>query len=137
MLIEIIVIVNIKTSFDDELNASLFNCFSVCLYFMYEKSKTIAPTATNKMPIMEEYPCCEERVAVFPSKIEICLMNKENFTTTKPKAIIPILVLIHAKSVRSFAKCSLAFCCLISSLTKALFSSFMSSISNSIMLATF
>jgi len=31
-------------------------------------------------------------------------MNNENLTTTKPTAIMPMLVRIQAKSVRSFAK---------------------------------
>ena len=57
MLIEKIIIVSKKISLDDGLNVSLFNCLSLCLYFMYENNKTIAPTATNNMPIIEEYPC--------------------------------------------------------------------------------
>ena len=50
-------------------------------------------------------------------------MNNENLTTTKPKAIMPMLVRIQAKSVRSFAKWSLAFWFLIISLTTDWFSS--------------
>ena len=56
-LIEKIIIVSENISFDDDLNAWLFNCFSVCLYFKYENNNTIAPTATNNIPIIDEYPC--------------------------------------------------------------------------------
>ena len=41
-------------SVDDDLNAWLFSCFSVCLYFMYENNNTIAPTATNNIPVVED-----------------------------------------------------------------------------------
>jgi hypothetical protein len=42
-------------------------------------------------------------------------MNKANFTTTNPKAMIAIAVLIQARKVRSFAKWSVALAFFLSS----------------------
>ena len=65
---------------------------------------------TKDIPNIEEYPCRVEgvelsaRVPDFPKKDVISFKKKENFSTTNPKAIIPRLVLIHAKNVLSLAK---------------------------------
>ena len=67
--------------------------------------QSIAPTLTKDIPNKEEYPCevkCEGLGS--PKKDAICCVKKENLPTTNPNAIIPRLVLIHAKKVLSLAK---------------------------------
>lgn len=65
----------------------------------------IAPNATRRMPIFCEFPvwCTVARV---PRASEICLMKSENLTTTKPKPMMPMLVLIQARKVLSLARWS-------------------------------
>jgi hypothetical protein len=58
------------------------------------------------MPTIAEYPCDGGKAFLmlsFVNSNDICLMNSVNFSTTKPNAIIPMLVRIHARNVLSFA----------------------------------
>lgn len=82
---------------------SLLICLSVFLNLKNAKMQSIAPIPTKDIPNREEYPC-ECRGLDSPKKDAVCCMKKENLPTTNPNAIIPRLVLIHAKKVLSLAK---------------------------------
>ena len=67
--------------------------------------QSIAPIPTKDMPNKEECACELEYGGIdSPKKDAVCCIKKENLPITNPNAIIPRLVLIHAKKVLSLAK---------------------------------
>ena len=80
---------------------------STFLYLTKASKPIKAPVATRTMPKIVEYPERWRRNAqkylVYQQNIANPLINKANFSTTNPKAIMAILVLTQARKVRSFA----------------------------------
>ncbi len=76
------------------------------------------PMITIETPTTPEYSGSMS-MDIFEFNINvICCINKENLTTTKPKPMIPKLVVIQAKNVRSLAKWSLIFSVLFFSIIR-------------------
>ena len=79
---------------------------STFLYLTNASTPIKVPNATRAMPKIDEYPkeeAVDSSAIDFPKNNDNFFMKNANFSTTKPNAIKPILVLIHARNVLSFA----------------------------------
>jgi hypothetical protein len=75
----------------------------MCLYLKNANRIVKMPRHTRAIPRKEEYPF-DSGSGCLPNIKEISLIKRVNFTTTNPNAIIPTLVLTHARNVLSLAK---------------------------------
>jgi len=94
-----------KGSLDVEIYCSFLKWLSFFLYAIKASKARITPNATMVIPTTDEY-AFDWGSGVFSSN-DSCFRNKENFTMTNPNPIRAMPVLIHARNVRSLARCSL------------------------------
>ena len=86
-------------------NSSAFSLFMVVRYRINEKKAINMPMAMKPTPIAKDIALS---CAVLPWTLKNSRKVIPNLATTNPNTIMLILVRIHARKVRSFARWSLA-----------------------------